>query len=148
MKKLFVIIMLVIVATIYSNATEVVTDSTQVTFSKVYNDVKEGLSGLATALKAPAEHVYTILVKQQLVNSVSLLIICLLLISPSFTCKFWLKQCKNDPYNVGWEFGLVIIGVIIPLIGIIILAAGMPEIIMGLFNPEYGAIKDIMNFIR
>jgi len=49
-------------------------------FKMLYQDVKEGLSGLATGLKVGVEHVYIVLVKQQIVNSITWVIIYLLFI--------------------------------------------------------------------
>lgn len=54
------------ISTVVNNVDSIVSAQTEsLTFAKVYDDVKAGISGLAVALKAPAEHVYEVLVKQQ-----------------------------------------------------------------------------------
>lgn len=73
--KAFFIIIVISLMTVTVNAGNTATDSnakadsTSITFTKVYNDVKEGINGLAIALKEPAEHVYKIFVKQQLIEN-------------------------------------------------------------------------------
>lgn len=41
-----------------------VVDTSKLSAKMVYDDAKEGIKGLAKALKAPAEHVYSVLIKQ------------------------------------------------------------------------------------
>ena len=167
MKKLFALFSIILIC-FAASAKEVVSipDSTAVTFSKVYNDVKEGITGLATALKAPAEHVYTILVKQQVVNATTSLTVCifmLLLGSILFYTGYKIYVNYNETYNKnndykpgyrrydmdeGYWLIFIIVGTIIFIGGLIGLTVESKSIITGFFNPEYGAIKDIIGFIK
>lgn len=144
--------------------TEISSDVVDVV-NTVFDKTTEAITQLASALKVPAEHVYTILIKQQLVQSLSSLlgsifVILLGLFIVKFTYKdlnnkntqWRLKNDRSDDYNHwnlddgGWIF-LVSLGFTISVVGIIILCASFNNIITGFINPEYGAIKDIMNFL-
>lgn len=150
MKK---IIMLVVFAifTISGFAKEIevsLPDTTSVTFTQVYNDVKEGITDLAIALKIPAEHVYGVLVKQQIVNSIThslfplgaLILICLFIILyRRGTKKEW-----EDNKDKAWS---IITGIFL-LIFIIASITVLSYIVQGFANPEYGAIKEIITFVK
>lgn len=131
----------------------------------VFDKTTEAITQLASALKVPTDHVYTILIKQQLVQSlssllVSIFVILLGLLIVKFTYRDWDNKNKqwramndrSDDYNHwdlddgGWIY-LVPLGFLISLVGIIVLCASFNNIITGFINPEYGAIKDIMNFL-
>lgn len=143
--------------TVFSSTSILAVDSTeQLTMLKVYEDVKAGISGLATALKAPAEHVYMILIKQQYVKAwVGVMTVLLTLIFIGLSIKF--------AYNIeDWEGGTAFEGKSASSIGffiaftvlsilfiLITTVGGYPaEIIQGFVNPEYGAIKDIIEFVK
>lgn len=140
-------------------------------FKMVYNDVKSGIAGLATALKVTAEHVYIVLCKQQIVKAVSDLLLVIILLTLSYilynqsrkTYKAHLIQCgyKDDGtgkgnYNIDLDDSAkgvtsVVIGAgcaVALLVGIIIFCNTYNEIITGFINPEYGAMKDIMGFVQ
>ena len=128
----------------------------QLTMLKVYEDVKAGISGLATALKAPAEHVYMILIKQQYVKAwVGVMMVLLTLI--------FIGLCIKFAYNIeDWENGIsfegksassigffIVFTVLSILFIVITIVGGYPaDIIQGFVNPEYGAIKDIIDFVK
>jgi len=149
------------------NVLKTVSDSSTLTFKEVYSDVKEGLKGLAGALKVGTEHVYEILVKQQTIDAYLFLIILipsLLLLIFSIIKLLNLGWRDNTYYESNWkDYGgykaflktqysskntifiiLTICSFILTLVGI----SNLDTIISGLLNPEYGAIKDIMNFIN
>lgn len=123
-------------------------DTSQATFDKVYSDIKDGLKGLGSALKVGSEHVYEVLCKQQLVISISLLImliVSIIMISISY------KMYKND--NILWDDISIpnVFCVFLFLLGLFSLVIGLLSldcIITGFLNPEYGAIKDIVIFIK
>lgn len=121
-------------------------DTTKVTFSTVYKDAKYALIGLGSALKVGGEHVYSVLVKQQIVNSISWIIVMLITVL-MLTTSFQLNKSAD------WEGGnLSMAGtLILGIVGIILLVVTLCNIgvvVTGFVNPEYGALKDIMNFIR
>lgn len=127
-------------------------DSTKVTFNKVYADVKEGLSGLAAGLKTGVSHVYEVLVRQQLVISITDLIF---LIASFISIIFWIKAYKSkeewQSLGVGDATGVGVVRIIQIVISLIILVVAViyiPDMITGFVNPEYGAIKEIISFVK
>ncbi len=140
-----------VVKTAQDSVTKLVNDSTKLTWLKVYEDTKEGIVTLAKALKVPAEHVYAVLVKQQVVKAVTAAAWCLLLILiPTIFWKRlynWAKDRQDDSDGTSWiAFAL---GAVAPIvIGIIALCIQMTDITTGIINPEYGAIQDIWNFVK
>lgn len=154
------------------DSTKVKSDTTSLTMNKVYEDVKVGLTGLSKALKVGTEHVYGILVKQQVVNSViNLTSYLLYLIMIVVVLKTGLKwKVKHDilgkedeekhknSYWSGWDNNSSHYGTLSTvtffLTGLLIiiffssLCVSLSSTITGLINPEYGAIKDIVSFIK
>lgn len=163
MKKLIAIFLVVIIgfsANAQDSIKVAVSDTSQVTYNKVYNDVKAGLTGLAAGLKVTATHVYEVLVKQQVVNAIIGLISVILLsiITIVLWIKFninikrtetdgdkWYRDDLDDHFGL---IGLMIIAIIFTVVTLIIFGVNINSIITGFCNPEYGAIKDISNFIH
>lgn len=126
-------------------------DSTQITFTQVYNDFKGALSGAADALKTGSEHVYEILVRQQFVNSVSMCILYFLLVGLSAWLWFFIpKKVKefNDESSYSDYGPLYIIPSVVSLVSMLIITATITDVVTGFVNPEYGAIQEIREFIR
>ena len=140
-------------------------------FRIMYNDVKEGIAGLAKGLKVGAEHVYVVLVKQQIVKAVSNLLLVIILYALGYifyvqarkTYKSHLEQCGYNPdgsgkssYNIDLDESAkgptsVLLGAASTLaiiIATIFFCNSYNEIIGGFINPEYGAMKDIIDFVR
>lgn len=140
-------------------------------FRLMYNDVKGGIAGLASALKVGAEHVYIVLCKQQVVKAVSDLILILLLFGLAYwfyrlarnTYNSHLKMCGYDPANAkdsAYRIDLddsakgvasVILGIVavaLCIAGIGAFAVNYIEMITGFVNPEYGAMSTIMDFAK
>lgn len=122
-------------------------DSTKLTVGKVYTDVKAGIEGLAKGLKVGAEAVFAILVKQQIVYAITY---CILLIAViiSWICykKFWKYADEND-WSEG-HFIIVVVWTLINFAGTIAVICTIGDIVTGFINPQYGAIKDIFEFIK
>ncbi len=157
--KLFSIITICLLFTLQSKSIPItdslkslIPDTSQITLNKVYNDVKEGLIGLGSALKVGSEHVYEVLVKQQLVNSINgLLLIILTIILSILVIKGYIKIRLK--YKDDYDNSDVLIWYCIFLGGGALVMFGssiyyIPDIITGFVNPEYGAMKDIMTFIK
>ena len=140
-------------------------------FRVMYNDVKSGIAGLANGLKVGAEHVYIVLVKQQIVKAVSNLILVIILFSLGYifyvqsrkTYKSHLEQCGYKPdgsgkisYNIDLDDSAkgitsVLLGAasaIAVIAATVVFCNSYNEIIGGFINPEYGAMKDIIEFVR
>lgn len=129
---------------------EVSYTDTSNTFKMIYSDIKEAISGLAEGLNVGAKHVYTVLVKQQLVNSFTNLLILGISLFLIFS---FLKSYKSEEI---WEThdnptGLGIYRILQGLIGLtlfIFFVANISETITGLINPEYGAMENIIELIK
>lgn len=141
-------------------------DTAKLTLSKVYSDVKSGIQGLAQALKVPANHVYSILVKQQTSNAIAYLTLILIFVIFSIVTyrlsranyKAHLKYCKesqgDDDPDIG-DSSFSVVAVILSIISgitfitsVVQITCYYNQIIIGFINPEYGAIKEIMSFIK
>jgi len=166
MKKLFLILLLTLA--LFSNAQEQKLDSITNTYQfldkqidKVGNAIKE----LAIQLQVPAEHVYQILVKQQVVKSITWLLVFIL----SFISLWnFFKVFRNfnrviieedgcdDAHNdsdcrENKAFSIGVISIILTglaLIGMMVVAAHLSDIVTGFINPEYGALKEIFEIIK
>lgn len=146
-------------------------DTSKLTVFKVYNDVKAGISGLAAGLKVGATHVYEVLIKQQTVISITYLLLIILLFICTFigykvTKSTYLghrKLCEITSENKGYKDAFydldespkgplsVVLSILTAgcfITGIVTLSVNFNTIVTGFINPEYGAMKDIINFIR
>lgn len=160
MKKLILFISFILfsITTFAQDSTKV--DTSSITWTKVYNDTKAGIIGLSSALKIGASHVYVVMVKQQIVtsitNSIVLFLLLFSLICVSFTFYKNYKNTLNE--NHSWYrdnledhfglLGLLIISVVLGVITLVAILSTLSETIMGLVNPEYGAMKDIISFVK
>lgn len=134
----------VVDSTKIATLTAINTTDTSSNFKMIYQDVKEGLTGLAQGLKVGAEHVYIVLVKQQIVNSITWTIIYLITILLWYLLiKNWTTVGENSDY-ISNIFGCVFGGILT----ILMLVFTLNSTVMGYINPEYGAIKDIINFVQ
>lgn len=121
-------------------------DTTKVTFTKVYNDVKSGLKGLREALKVGSEHVYQVMVRQQVINAITDVMAFVFCIIIWFI--FYKLMKASDFDRVNWQS---VVGVIIGILNsafLVVLLFCLSTILTGFLNPEYGAIKDIVEFIK
>jgi hypothetical protein len=109
----------------------------------LYQDVKGALKQLSEALAVGAEHVYGVLVKQQVVEAITWLIfnIFALLI----VIFLWIMFARNDDKDRDEWWGLPFT---FQLLQLVLLAFTLDNIMMGFYNPEYGAIKDILDVIK
>lgn len=135
-----------------SVANSLTSDTAKLTFARVYGDVKAGIIGLASALKVGAEHVYKVIVKQQVVNAITYVVIILVLLI--LCLRFWsMHKTAVAKHGNHWEYYasavVPLVGSIITgLIAIIMFIRTSNDIVMGLVNPEYGAMKDILEFVK
>jgi hypothetical protein len=133
---------------------------TSSTFKLMYSDFKQGIVALASSLKVGAEHVYGVLVKQQIVYAVVWLV--------TFIIGFllvlnWIKQYKNKDeiwwmsggyktyYNESYPTGLGIVRFIqisVCLTMLITSIFNFDVIMTGFINPEYGAIRDVIEMVK
>lgn len=112
----------------------------------------DAIKGLAAALEIPAEFLYRVLVKQQIVYA--FVYILTIVIGAIFLILFakhlnLLKYDNNDFIEgTGKHVFLVIIFGAISIISLLIGLFNLNAIMIGLINPDYGAIKEIMEFMK
>lgn len=135
--------------TLNSN-TEKVIDNVAKGVTTVYNDagkvaqnitpkVEKALEKLSKDLKVTADKAWDILVRQQLVNSIGILVILLVTIGSWFHFWYRYKQAiQNDNYILA-----AVLTVIIAIAGTITSTIFFNDMLTGFINPEFGAIKDI-----
>lgn len=125
---------------------------TSSTFKMLYSDIKSGLAGLAEGLKVGVEHVYIILVKQQIVKSITWIVVFILLTLSTIVVY---KIYKHHPKLYIDSYGDIHPGIMFPVlyyctiaIIFILMFCNVDTMITGFVNPEYGAIKEIMYFVK
>jgi hypothetical protein len=169
MKKIVFLISLIVI-TIAVSAQTTTPDQpiseTERIVDKYLDRAEDAISALAEKLSVPAEHVYGVLVKQQVIKSVStfFLIVFLIIISALavwLPYKDWERSNiryaaahdRDDDYrrwglDDRWWLWSMVPGIAV-LIGSIIALASCAELIAtGIFNPEYGAIKAILSVMQ
>ena len=138
-------------------------DTISVTFTTLYYDIKGVLTSLGETLKVGTEHVYGVLIKQQIVSSIIWLLVIILLTTVAIIMikipNNKLKEVNKiratdgkslydiDDLNDGY-FVATILGVMLFVITIIIFCCTISRITTGFINPEYGALQDIINMIK
>ena len=139
-----------------SAVAEVRVIDTSSTFRTMYSDFKQGIIALSSSLKVGAEHVYGVLVKQQIVYGVVWLFVLLI----GFLLMLnWIKQYKNKDekwwvekqYTDGYPTVLGFIRIIQVLVCFVMMIIGLLHldvIMTGFINPEYGAIQDVIEMVK
>lgn len=129
------------------------------TFSvQIYHDIKEAVVVLANKLGVTSEQLFTTLVKQQSVKAITSLITLIIIYSLIGACikgiysVKW-EDTKYDPDPIDMINGLkfwisLVIGAIAVFVGLIVSYDLFSNIITGFFNPEYGAIKEILDVLK
>ena len=111
---------------------------------------------LAKSLKTPVEHIYKVLVTQQVVKASIFIIADILLIVLSIIFSIWFGKTVNyySKQKDDWsDYEGPCIILCATTIVCIIAAVGctfgsLSTVVTGFINPEYGAIMDILQFIR
>ena len=162
MKRLLFMAMIVMMSiSTYAQKDSLVTNTNaEKLVDKYLAKVETLVTGLAAKLQVPAEHIYKVIVKQQLVNSLSMLFILIVTMLPALSVKWWFrkhlevqdayKQKHNSYYSdvtTGYEWGGYVIGIIMPCISFVIFLSWFSNIMTGIFNPEYGALKSITSML-
>lgn len=128
-----------ITSTLYGDGKDAVT--------ALYPDVKSAVVAIGKAIGVAAEHVYTVLVKKFVVDGIVQLLpflLGLILIGVG-----WYKlsgYIKTHLDKVGWGILYPIILIIISIVTFINVDYNV--MVMGLINPEYGALNYILEYSK
>lgn len=143
MKKLVLILLLFITFISYgqTDSTQYVTNSNVEKLVDKYSEkIESAIIALADKLQQPVEHIYKLIIKQQLIKGISSIIVFFIgLIITTIGVILIFKD-----YDEGGTV-LTTIGVFILLTGIIWFCVSG---VTCLFNPEYAAIKEIIRMIK
>lgn len=116
------------------------------TLIQITNKVEAAVQSLANSLQTTADQVFDILVRQQLVNSISQILLMGIV-------GFILYQFHKNYDHIDENWGEIpqIFAFVLSAIFAIVLIVGIcciNGIITGFVNPEYGAIKKIFDLIN
>ena len=115
---------------------------TEKLIDKYSSKIEASIVALAENLKQPAEHIYGVLVKQQVVKAWTLLIA--IIFGFIITVAFWVIWMLDKTDKDEW-WGLP---VFISIAFFVLLACTLPMVFSGMINPEYGAMKEIAQFFK
>ena len=127
-----------VVSTVYNDA--------KAGASSIYPDVKSAVVSIGKAIGVAAEHVYGVLVKKYFVLGVKEACILLAGIITFFMGMFyWRRYTKNgQPITYG-----LILPIILLCVGLgTIFNVDYDAMLMGIINPEYGAINYILEYTK
>jgi len=118
---------------------------------KYIDKTGEALQSLAETLKVPAEHVYGVLVKQQIVKGIgisagAILFVVIAIIVTSILINAWQEEYRWDDIVMD-QTALEFCAFIAWIFALILVIWFFVEGLACLINPEYGAIKDIMRVL-
>jgi uncharacterized membrane protein len=130
-------------------------------YKTIYKDAKQGLKGLADALKVGVEHVYKVLVMQQVVKSIIYIVVGIisLIFAYAFSKQLTLfrtdySEWKNksgrssyDEYFSTYLLLTILFGVF-SLIAMGVCIFHIDVIVTGIVNPEFGAMQQIMEWVN
>jgi hypothetical protein len=118
----------------------------------LYGDAKDLFTSVGKKLGVAAEAVWVTLVRQQRVKSIALLLSSLSLyaISIFFWHKYNIQKLRARETNLerDVDFGGLLFGIslILTIASSLFLCYHAYDILTGIINPEYGAMKDIYQF--
>lgn len=127
-----------VVGTVYQDA--------KAGFSNLYPDIKSAIMSIGHAIGVAAEHVYTVLVKKYFVLGVKQLVICII----GLILFIWGMFSWKKATPVGQPITYRIVVPLIMITGGIITMCNVnyDDMLMGLINPEYGAINYILEYTK
>jgi hypothetical protein len=112
----------------------------------IYPDVRAALISIGKAIGVAAEHVYTVLVKKYFVIGVKQLGICLLGLIAMIVGFIGWKKATPVGQPITYR---VIVPLIFMITGLITMCnVNYDDMLMGLINPEYGAINYILEYTK
>jgi hypothetical protein len=121
-------------------------------YKSIYQDMKTGLQAMAESLKVGAEHVYKVMVMQQVVKAVHQLSLGILSIILLILFYLSAREVDFDSYNDSISsVPLLLTATSTGVIGGVLFISTLFQIdviVMGLVNPEYGAILDIIGVVK
>lgn len=137
-----------VVDTLYHDGKELVStiyNDTKNLTSTIYPDVKAAITQIASAIGVAAEYVWVALVKSFVVKgAVEILHLIFALAFIILGCILFSKNFKSE--QITWK---IIPGIVVVIVGLIVACnVDYYTMLMGLINPEFGAINYILEFVK
>jgi hypothetical protein len=116
--------------------------------------VSAAMVAIAKELKQPVEHIYVVLVRQQVVKSIADLFLFLVTIVLSYISikaminpkALWNWNTINGAGNIYSTGGAILAVISVIILGVSI--SNFNEMVTGFVNPEFGAMQDIVGFFK
>jgi heme/copper-type cytochrome/quinol oxidase subunit 2 len=122
---------------------------------QIANKVFEYIDAMAQKLGVATEYVFNLLVQQKIIEGIVysiVLIIASVVIGIAaykiikYVTSNWDELYRNDT-EFGWSIFAAIIGIIAVILFIVDLTV-LPNYVMQIFNPQYYAIKEILDTLK
>ena len=126
-------------------------DSTKrsATFDSVYKDVRGALATMADGFKVTVDHLWGVLVYQQRLDAITWLAIAGVTIFPIMAFfKYYRKKVTDQWGDLNKDGWIMVAMAVISFVLIISVVCNISNMIQGFFNPEYGALKEIIKTIE
>jgi hypothetical protein len=119
-------------------------------FKHIYTDIKTGVTALAQGLKVGVEHVYMVLVKQQIVKAIVWVLIGFipLIIFLIFGKAMWNWADRRYNESDGFSVFIAIVFYLFTIVPSFFLMFNIDTVVTGFVNPEYGAIQQIISIVK
>ena len=111
---------------------------------QIYQDVKSALQQLADALGVASEHLWAILVKQQLVEAIAHSLFIPATIITGYFFFIAIKKVNQDDNYIP----VVVLSGILFIACLFVFIATLSQVFMGFLNPEYGAFQEIKEILK
>ena len=127
-----------VVGTVYQDA--------KAGFNNLYPDIKSAIMSIGHAIGVAAEHVYTVLVKKYFVLGVKQA--CIFLFGLVMFIWGVFAWRKATPVGQPITFRVIVPCILIIFGALTMYNVNYDEMLMGLINPEYGAINYILEYTK
>lgn len=127
-----------VVGTVYQDAKD--------GFNNLYPDIKSAIMSIGHAIGVAAEHVYTVLVKKYFVLGIKQA--CIFLFGLVMFVWGVFSWKKATPVGQPITYRVIVPSILILFGFLTIYNVNYDEMLMGLINPEYGAINYILDYTK
>ena len=121
---------------------------------QMYNDVKDALKEIAAGLGTTVEYVWPVFVQQQVVNGVialTYIVLNLLAFTVAFIMFISSRRAEVKERRYDWGENVVasfITSMAFLLLFLFVIGCNLDTAMTGIFNPEYAAVKEVIELIK
>ena len=111
--------------------------------------VMDKLEVLASKLGVTGEYMFGVYVKQAFITGISNIALTILIVLAVIGLSFWgFKRIPNDDVEEGEEACLIILSVVTIIFLAVCFFYKIPESVTCFYNPEYYALKELLNVLN